>query len=91
MGSDCGNKVVDNMASIGRMTTVWDQLDFRFQRIHDHAEEVWLARRSGAMRRKLMGDDRFAALRKPEGPETPEEWALLEVAALEAIGYQQQR
>jgi hypothetical protein len=91
MGSDCGNKVIDGLAAIGRMMSVWDRLEYKFSRIRDHAAEVWLARRSGAMRRKLMCDDRFAVLRKPEGPETDHEWAMLEVAALEAIGYQQQR
>ncbi len=69
----------------GRMDSVWSRLEFKFPEVKRVGMSVWHARRDGSLRRVLTGDERFAPIRKPYGPETDEEWELLRDAALIAI------
>ena len=84
----CGNARIDGLAAAGRLRSVWDRLAYKQPAIAEHADSVWAARKSGAIRRMVERDARFTALLDNQdiGPQTEAEWALLARATLAAIG-----
>lgn len=85
--SACGNRRIDALAQRGRLMSVWDRLAYRDARIAAAAEQVWIARKDGRIRRLVEREPRYAALLEnaARGPQSDDEWALLADACLEAI------
>lgn len=86
--TDCGNRRIDGLARVGAMRSIWDRLEFKFPMVRAHAQDVWLARRDGRIRRLVESDARYSCLLASPvtGPRTDREWVLLAIAALSAIG-----
>ena len=84
----CGNPRIDAMAVAGHMRSLWDRLAYMFPMVKTHEESIWLARRSGSVRRIIETDQRFSVLLDSpiNGPRNMAEWELLAIAALSAIG-----
>jgi hypothetical protein len=84
----CGNRHIDGLALRGRLQSVWAQLEYRYPVIAAHAQDVWIARRNGVLRRLVEREQRYHALLANQaiGPQSELEWDLLALATLEAIG-----
>lgn len=83
----CGNKRIDNLATTGRMRSIWDRLAHMFPMVAAHAEAIFVARKDGRIRRMIERDSRFSILldNPVDGPRNHAEWQLLAIAALSAI------
>ena len=84
----CGNPHIDGLAHRGRLETVWAQLEYRYPAVKAHTEAVWIARKTGTMRRLVEREPRYQLLMENAavGPQTQGEWDLLAEATLVAIG-----
>lgn len=84
----CGNRHIDGLAMRGRMQSIWDRLIYLHPGLRPLEERIWLARRSGAIRRIIEQDPAYAVLLESQttGPRNKREWKLLARAASEAAG-----